>query len=369
MKRFPPGTVVAAGALVWRVRDGELQVLAVHRPRYNDWSWPKGKIDKSETLPQCAIREVAEETGKQITLGQPLPTLRYGLDSGKTKVVKYWAAHVTSPKSPCLAARPKVKSAPKHEIDKKRWLTVEQAREKITNPLDLRPLEALVKAYEADTLETRAFVLVRHARAKRRKAWKRADIKRPLTSQGRERAEQLVPFFAAFGVKHVASSPAERCMATVRPYAEATGITAKTYKQLAEPEHASKPLATASTMVNLLGKQVSGVVCVHRPTLPTIVEMVKAATRKYTRGSLPRANPYLPAGGVLVAHVLDTASGPRVVALETHLLKLDIQAEAKNGEKAPPEHPAQLAGDGAVEAEATTEPHAHVTHEQVAQTA
>ena len=62
-----PGSVVAAGALVWRVRKGELQVLAVHRPRYNDWSWPKGKLAKGETLPHAAIREVAEETGVRIT--------------------------------------------------------------------------------------------------------------------------------------------------------------------------------------------------------------------------------------------------------------------------------------------------------------
>lgn len=331
MKRYPPGTVVAAGALVWRVRDDELQVLAVHRPRYDDWSWPKGKIEKSETLPQCAIREVAEETGKQVTLGQPLPTLRYTIDSGKTKVVKYWAAQVTSSKAPCLAARPTVKSAPKHEIDKKRWLTVEQARERITQKYDLKPLEALVRAFEADRLNTRSFVLVRHARAKRRKAWKRADIKRPLTSKGRDRAAQLVPLFAAFGVKHIGSSPAERCQATVRPYSEATGIATKTYTALTEPDHASKPLATASTMTNLLGKSISRVVCVHRPTLPTVVEMIRAATRKYTRGSLPRANPYLPAGGVLVAHVLDTDSGPRVVALETHMLKFDIQEEPISG--------------------------------------
>src|SRR5690606_30361318 len=53
--RYPPGTVIAAGALVWRIRDDELQVLAVHRPRYDDWSWPKGKIFKNETLPACAI--------------------------------------------------------------------------------------------------------------------------------------------------------------------------------------------------------------------------------------------------------------------------------------------------------------------------
>ena len=321
MKRYPPGTVIAAGALVWRVRDDELHVLAVHRPRYDDWSWPKGKLDKGETLPACAIREVAEETGKQVILGQPLPTLRYP-HGGKTKVVKYWAAQETADTHVSVKARPPVKSASKNEIDKKRWLTVAQARKIITFKDDLRPLEALVEAFENDRLYTRAFVLVRHARAVRRKAWEGDDLERPITASGVERAHQLVPLFGAFGIKRIASSPATRCMSTIEPYAQASGVAIKTYKALTEPSHADKPLATAEVFVKLLSKSSSRVVCVHRPTLPTIVEMVRAATRSYTRGALPRKNPYLPAGGVLVAHVIDTDSGPRVAAVETHLLQV-----------------------------------------------
>lgn len=322
MSKYPSGIVISAGALVWRVRDGELQVLSVHRPRYDDWSWPKGKLDEGETLPQCAIREVAEETGKQVTLGQPLPSLRYPISSGKQKVVRYWAAQVASSDSRAVQARPAYKPASKNEIDKTKWLTVAQARKKITFSDDLRPLEALVASFEEDRLDTRAFVLVRHARAKRRKAWGGSDEERPITKSGERRAQQLVPLIAAFGVKHVSSSPAERCMATVRPFADAAGLPIRTYGELTEPDHASTPLKTASTLSNLLGKQVSRVVAVHRPTLPTIVEMVRAATRKYTRGALPRKNPYLPAGGVLIAHVLDTDSGPRVTAVETHLLQV-----------------------------------------------
>ncbi len=321
MKRYPPGTVIAAGALVWRVRDGELQVLAVHRPRYDDWSWPKGKLDKGETLPACAIREVAEETGRQVVLGQPLPTLRYP-HGGKTKVVKYWAAQVISDTAPAALARPPVKPASKHEIDKQRWLTIDQARERITFRDDLRPFEALVEAFENDRLDTRSFVLARHARAVRRKAWDGDDDDRPITKAGTARAEQLVPLFAAFGPRKVESSPARRCVATVEPFAQAAGLPVKSIKALTEPDHAQKPLTTASVLVNLLGKTSSRVVCVHRPTLPTIVEMIRAATRSYTRGALPRKNPYLPAGGVLVAHVIDTDSGPRVVAIETHLLQV-----------------------------------------------
>jgi len=318
--QYPPGIVISAGALVWRVRDGELQVLAVHRPRYDDWSWPKGKLEDGETLPECAIREVAEETGRQVTLGQPLPALRYPISSGKQKVVRYWAAQVSSADSRAVKARPPVKPASKHEIDKMKWLTVPEARKQITFSDDLRPLEVLVEAHANDHLDTRAFVLVRHARAKRRKAWSGDDALRPITKAGERRAQQLVPLIAAFGVKHVSSSPAERCLATVRPYAEAAELTIKCYEELSEPGHADKPFKTASTLNDLLSKQVSRVIAVHRPTMPTIVEMIRAATRQYTRGALPRKNPFLPAGGVMVAHVLDTDSGPRVTAVETHLL-------------------------------------------------
>ena len=323
MTKVPaPMTQVAAGALVWRVRDGELQVLAVHRPRYNDWSWPKGKLSRGETLPQCAIREVAEETGKQIILGQPLPTLRYPIGAGRQKVVRYWAAQVAGNEGRAIKARPPVKTAPKHEVDRVRWLTVEQAMTRITFPDDLRPLEVLAEAYANDRLDTRAFVLVRHARAKRRKAWAGTDEERPLTKAGQRRARQIVPLIASFGVTHVSSSPAARCVETLQPYAKAAKLNIKTYGALTEPGHAEAPLRTAEVMINLLGKGGNRAVCVHRPTLPTIVEMVRAATRPYTRGALPRKNPYLPAGGVLVAHVVDTESGPRAVAVETHLLQV-----------------------------------------------
>lgn len=324
MNHYPDGTVVAAGALVWRVREGELQVLAVHRPRYNDWSWPKGKLDPGESLPECAVREVAEETGKQVVLGQPLPAIRYPIGAGKQKVVKYWAAEVLSHTSPALRGRPPFKSAAKHEIDRMRWLSVEEAHRVITFPDDLRPLDALVDAFTADRLDTRPFMLVRHARAKRRKAWKIADERRPLTKSGRVRAQEIVPLIACFGISKVDSSPARRCVETVTPYAQAIGVEPRTHEALTEPSHAARPLDTAKVFGTLFRKRSPRAVSVHRPTLPTIIEMLRATMRPYTRGALPRKNPYLPAGGILVAHVADWESGPVVVAVETHLLRVHL---------------------------------------------
>lgn len=321
MKTFATDTVLAAGALVWREREGQLEVLAVHRPRYNDWSWPKGKLDPGETLPACAVREVAEETRLTIELGPPLPTLRYPIAGGKIKVVRYWSAHETAPDSAPASAREQVKAASKHEIDEIAWLTIEEARARITFHDDLRPLERLVEEYEAGRLQSRAFIVARHARAQRRKAWRGADQRRPLTAGGFVRAAELKDLFAAFGAVRIVSSAAVRCVQTVNPYAQAAGLPVRGYESLTEEAHAKHPEATAATFASLLGKKRSRVVCVHRPTLPIMVALLRSKITGRTRGALPRKMPFLPAGGVLVAHVIDHEGEPRVVAVETHLLK------------------------------------------------
>jgi 8-oxo-dGTP diphosphatase len=302
------------------VREEQLQVLAVHRPSYDDWSWPKGKIRRGETLPECAMREVFEETGKQVELGQALPTLAYTIQNGREKVVKYWSAATMNTTHPALLARPRYRLASRREIDNTGWFTVDEAREIITMPDDLRPLEALVSAYEAGHLDTRALIIARHARAKKRASWKHDDLARPVTAGGTRRAQRLVRLFSAFGIRYIESSPAARCLATVQPYAGAIGKKIKTHDALTEDAHASHPKDAADILTAILAKEGNRLVCVHRPTMPTLLTMLEAATRKWTRGKVPHKNPYLPAGGVLVAHVIDTESGPRIAAIERHLL-------------------------------------------------
>lgn len=321
MKVLATDVTLAAGALVWRERDGQLEVLAVHRPRYNDWSWPKGKLDPGETMPACAVREVAEETRVIVELGIPLPTLRYPIAGGKMKVVRYWAARETLPDAPAASAREPVKAASKHEIDEIAWLTVDQARQRITFHDDLRPLERLIEEHAAGRLITRAFIVTRHARAQRRKAWVGADKRRPLTSAGTARAIQLKDLFAAFGALRIASSTAVRCVQTVNPYAQAAGLPVRGYASLTEEAYHKRPAATEATFAALLGKRRNRVVSVHRPTLPVVVALLRSHITGNTRGALPRTMPFLPAGGVLVAHVIDRDGHPRVVAVETHLLK------------------------------------------------
>lgn len=321
MKIFATDAVLAAGALVWREREGHLEVLAVHRPRYNDWSWPKGKLDPGETMPACAVREVAEETRLTVDLGIPLPTLRYPIAGGKIKVVRYWAAQETSADAPAASAREPVKAATKHEIDQIAWLSVDEAKERITFHDDLRPLERLIEEHEAGRLKTRAFIVARHARAQRRKAWQGPDERRPLTSGGVARALELKDLFAAFGIVRIVSSAAVRCVQTVQPYAQAAGLPVRGYASLTEEAHRKHPDSTAATFASLLAKPRPRVVCVHRPTLPIMVALLRSRITGKTRGALPRTMPFLPAGGVLVAHVVDHDGHQRIVAVETHLLK------------------------------------------------
>lgn len=320
MKGIRRRTIVAAGGLVWRVREGELQVLAVHRPSYDDWSWPKGKVKRGETLPECAIREVFEETGKWVMLGPVLPLVKYTLKNGQTKKVTYWAAETTSTTHPALLARPRYRLASRREIDNTQWLDARDAEEKITSESDLKVLKALTLAFNSGRLHTRAFILVRHARARKRSGWHHDDLARPLTAGGARRANQLIRLFSAFGIRYIHSSPAARCLMTVQPYAVTIGKKISTHDSLTEVAHEANPKEAADTFTALLAVEGNTVVCAHRPTMPTLLTMLEAETRRWTRGKLPQKNPYLPAGGVLVAHVMDTESGPRVTALERHLL-------------------------------------------------
>ena len=130
-----PPPVLAAGALTWRDKGEGVQVLLVHRPRYDDWSIPKGKLDKGETFPAAAVREVAEETGYRVRLQRPLPASVYLLPDGRTKIVQYWTARVRAKIAPGPANR--------REIDEMRWVPLDEAEALVARQGDQVPLAAL----------------------------------------------------------------------------------------------------------------------------------------------------------------------------------------------------------------------------------
>lgn len=133
-----PGTalVEAAGGVIWRRAEaGGIEVLLVHRPRYDDWTVPKGKLDGQEAHAQAALREVEEETGLRCELGPELVSTSYRDRRDRPKRVRYWAM------TPVAGD-----FTPTDEVDEIRWLPLDEARALLTYERDAPVLDALERA-------------------------------------------------------------------------------------------------------------------------------------------------------------------------------------------------------------------------------
>jgi 8-oxo-(d)GTP phosphatase len=249
-----PGEVRAAGAVV--LRKG--QVLLVHRPAYDDWSFPKGKLDRGEASPSAAVREVGEETGLRVRLGVPLSRQSYP-NGSRTKVVDYWVGRVVGD--------PDVSSyLVNHEIDEVDWVDVDKAGKRLTYRRDRRTLKEALATGKA----TRALVLLRHAQARSRKRWARDDRERPLLMTGLAQARRAAPVLEAYGVSRILTSSSRRCVDTVRPYAERTGWPLTCTDALAEED--ATPASVLEVVDDLVHTGEDGVLCTHRPVLPTVYD-------------------------------------------------------------------------------------------------
>lgn len=252
--RRPP--VLAAGALVWRLKNDKLQVLVVHRPRYDDWSFPKGKAEPGESMVLTAIREVAEETGRQIVLGRYLGKARRRLVSGRKKRTLYWAAQVLPEAGPGEGLRAAVKPASKREIDKVRWWKAEKAARKLTHADDKRLLARLVDWYESGQLQVHSLVLVRHAKAVSRATWGygiNSEITRPLVmGRGQAQARDVAALLSAYGVGELVSSPWRRCVDTLAPYAHGCGLDLRSDEAFTEVSALMAPELMQASFRDLL---------------------------------------------------------------------------------------------------------------------
>jgi 8-oxo-dGTP diphosphatase len=305
-----------AGALVWRLEDEKLEVLLVHRPRYDDWSWPKGKLEVGEDLISCAWREVLEETGRQVVIGRPLPKVSYPLASGTVKTVYYWAARLaTDADNAAICARPAHPAAQRSEIDRTRWLSADQALRRLTRPTDRVPLLKLMRYHDRGQLDTRTVVVIRHAQAENRLKWTKPDGLRPLTAEGRARARGAVPLLAALGIRRVVSSPWRRCRSTISPFAHRARLAVATSRWLTEAAAKSKPARSIGLMRRIMAGGPPVVICSHRPVLPLLLSVIGERAAGKVHRAL--ATGPLATGEAAIAHTARTGSGKvKVVALD-----------------------------------------------------
>jgi len=257
------GRIKAAGAVVWRPGADGPQLALIHRPRYDDWSFAKGKDEPGEHAVLTALREVEEETGLRVVLGRRLPNTDYEV-LGQPKRVKYWAAR-SSAQPPFTAL-----FTPNDEVDELEWVTAAEARERLTSPLDVEVLDAFLAA-PADTFP---IILQRHGKAERRDSKYQDDLLRPLAPAGRLQAEALAELLAAFGDIGVISSPAARCVATIRPYTERTGVSLQTDPALTEISYVHAPRAVVGWLRELIDKRQPTIVCTHGPLLDELIAAV-----------------------------------------------------------------------------------------------
>jgi 8-oxo-(d)GTP phosphatase len=255
----------AAGAVLWRPAAAGIEVCVVHRPRYDDWTLPKGKLHHGEHPLAAAVREIAEETGVRGDPQLRLPDVEYLLPGGVPKVVQFWSMRAVD--GPAAAV------ADPDEVDATAWLPPAQAAARLSHAADAR-LAARVAELPPVTA---VLPLVRHSTAGERKAWHGPDALRPLDEAGRRQAERLADVLALFGPRRLYSAGVLRCRQTLEPLADRLGLPIVTDGAFAEPaDAADAPAKGKAAAARLMELRDGGraVVCSQGKVIPPMLAVL-----------------------------------------------------------------------------------------------
>ena len=249
--------VLAAGAVLWRSNgdSAEPDVAVIHRPRYDDWSLPKGKVDPGETEPVTAVREVHEETGYSSHLGRRLASVSYPVEQG-IKKVRYWAARSTDGQF-----------TPNSEVDELKWLPVAAAMKQLGYSHDRKVLRRFAKL----PVDTQTVLIVRHGTAGSKSRYKGDDRMRPLDKRGRAQAESLVGQLLAFGANMLYAADRVRCHQTLEPTAEELGAPIHNEPLLTEEAYAEDRKAARRRVLEIAATGGTPVICTQGRVIPDLI--------------------------------------------------------------------------------------------------
>lgn len=245
--------VLAAGGVVLRPSSAGPEVLVIHRPRYDDWTLPKGKSEPGEDPEETALREVKEEAGVEARVISSICQSRYPVEGGE-KLVHWYA----------MRAGRTIAFQPNDEVDGMEWLGIAQAAGKLTYQKEKDVLAALNP--EA-ALSTGTIFLVRHGAAGNRSDWKKDDRLRPLSSRGEKQALGLATTLGSHPIDRVLTSPYVRCRQTVEPLAVKLGIEIEEREELGEGQGFK---GARDLCRQLVGS--NAVLCSHGDVIPALLD-------------------------------------------------------------------------------------------------
>lgn len=248
----------AAGGVVWRPGRHGVEVCVVHRPRYDDWSLPKGKLEPGEHPLVAAVREVAEEADVQAVPQVRLSPVAYTMRDGSPKRVEYWSMRAVGGGGFQVHT----------EVDEVRWLPTDDAAQRVSYSHDI----SVLREFAALPAVTAVVALVRHASAGKRGTWSGPDSARPLDAQGIAQAQALAPLIEVIRPHRLVAATVRRCRQTLDPLADRLDLPIEADSALDEPDPGQDPdekeTVAAARLTRLAAACSAAAVCSQGKVIP-----------------------------------------------------------------------------------------------------